>query len=79
MLARRNLGAALAHLSPDLVSLEIVDVLQDPDRALSVGVIVTPTLIKVSPPPERRVIGTLHDAQLLAASLGIDSPPVPRG
>jgi circadian clock protein KaiB len=46
--------------------LEIVDMLQHPQRALADGVIVTPTLMKLSPLPVRRVIGNLRDkAQLL--------------
>ncbi len=46
--------------------LEIVDMLQHPQRALADGVIVTPTLLKLWPEPVRRVIGNLRDtAQVL--------------
>jgi circadian clock protein KaiB len=41
--------------------LEIVDVLSHPSQALADGIIVTPTLIKLSPSPVRRVIGNLSD------------------
>lgn len=41
--------------------LEIVDLLEHPRRALDDGVIVTPTLIRLSPLPVRRLIGNLND------------------
>ena len=41
--------------------IEIVDLLQHPKRALADGVIVTPTLLKLSPLPVQRVIGSLSD------------------
>jgi circadian clock protein KaiB len=41
--------------------LEIVDSLKEPMRALADGVIVTPTLLKLSPLPAQRVIGNLSD------------------
>jgi circadian clock protein KaiB len=42
--------------------LEIVDLLKHPERALADGIIVSPTLLKLSPPPVQRVIGDLSDA-----------------
>ena len=46
--------------------LEIVDLLEQPLRALADGIIVTPTLLKLSPLPVSRVIGDLSDTgQLL--------------
>jgi len=48
--------------------LEIVDLLEHPERALADGIIVTPTLLKLSPRPVTRVIGNLRDtAQVLLA------------
>jgi circadian clock protein KaiB len=41
--------------------LEIVDVLQHPQRCLADGVIVTPMLLKLSPLPQERIIGNLSD------------------
>ena len=49
--------------------LEIVDLMIEPDRALTDRVIVTPTLIKLSPPPEMRLIGDLSDAAGLLTAL----------
>jgi len=41
--------------------LEVVDLLEHPRRGLADGIIVTPTLLKLTPPPVRRVIGNLSD------------------
>ena len=51
--------------------LEIVNLLEHPKRALADGIIVTPTLLKLSPLPVQRVIGNLSDTHrvlLLLAS-----------
>jgi len=50
-------------------SLEIVDLLTHPERALADGIIVTPTLVKVSPLPVQRVIGTLSDTNQVVMTL----------
>jgi circadian clock protein KaiB len=42
-------------------ALEIVDLLEQPRRALADGIIVTPTLLKLSPLPAQRVVGNLND------------------
>ena len=49
--------------------LEIVDLLKDPKRALADGIIVTPTLLKLSPLPVQRVIGNLNDADQVLQAL----------
>jgi len=73
-LARTHLRAAIEHLPAAAVSLEIVDVLREPLRALHDGVLVTPTLIRIAPLPERRVIGNLRDRDALFSGLGIAEP-----
>ena len=55
------------HFAPGH-ELEIVDLLEHPRRALADGIIVTPTLLKLSPLPAQRVIGNLSDTgQVLLA------------
>ena len=49
--------------------LEIVDLLEDPRRALADGIIVTPTLLKVTPLPVQRVIGNLSDTTQVLLTL----------
>lgn len=53
--------------------LEIIDVLEQPQRAEDEKILATPTLIKQLPPPLRRVIGDLSDkAKVL---LGLEVRP----
>jgi circadian clock protein KaiB len=48
--------------------LEIVDLLEHPERAWADGVIVTPTLLRLFPLPPQRMIGNLSDtSQVLLA------------
>ena len=51
--------------------LEIVDVCEHPRRALADGVLVTPSLTKVSPTPTANVIGNLSDTSSVLAALGL--------
>ncbi len=51
--------------------IEIVDILDDPLRPLQEGVLATPTLVKISPPPEIQLWGTLDDRDKVLLSLGI--------
>jgi len=47
---------AAAHI------LEIIDLAHEPHRAADDAIVVTPTLLKISPAPEQRVVGNLSDA-----------------
>ena len=49
--------------------LEIVDMLEHPLRALADGVLVTPTLLRISPSPVLRVIGNLSDTREVLLAL----------
>jgi circadian clock protein KaiB len=51
--------------------LEIVDVIEYPRRALADGIVVTPSLAKVSPLPAATVVGNLSDKRALLRALGI--------
>jgi circadian clock protein KaiB len=61
--------------------LEIVDVLEHPQRAEDEKILATPTLIKQLPPPLRRVIGDLSDKEkvLLGLEVRSGSPSSPTG
>lgn len=54
------------------LELEIVDVIAEPLRPVQDGVLVTPTLLRLSPGPLRRIIGDLSDARAVVTVLGID-------
>jgi circadian clock protein KaiB len=58
-----------AHL-PGAHEIEVVDVFREPKRALADGIFLTPTLVKLSPAPRRRIVGTLSDPQPLLQALG---------
>ena len=49
--------------------LEIVDLLEHPNRALADGIIVTPTLLKLMPLPVQRVVGSLSDTNQVLLAL----------
>lgn len=69
--AESNLRELLSRAGIEEFSLEIIDCIRDPLRALGDGVVVTPTLIKASPEPARSIVGTLSDARKVASALGI--------
>ncbi len=51
--------------------LEIIDVLESPLRALADGILVTPSLAKISPSPAARIVGNLSDRSSVIHALGI--------
>lgn len=52
--------------------LEIIDIVQRPDLAEDDRIMATPTLIRRTPAPLRRVIGDISDTSRLLAGLGVD-------
>lgn len=58
--------------------LKIIDVLKDPQAAEDAAIIATPTLLRISPLPVRRLIGDLSDRthvlRTLAFEDGYDPP-----
>ena len=68
-----NLERICAEELQGQYELEIIDVLEHPQRAEDEKILATPTLIKQLPPPLRRVIGDLSDkAKVL---LGLEVRP----
>src|SRR4051812_37144150 len=57
-LARNNLRQLLAGLDRAQYTLEVIDCLDEPLRALADGVLVTPTLMRVEPEPQRTIVGS---------------------
>lgn len=51
--------------------LEIVDLLEEPDRGMADGIVVTPTLLRVLPVPVLRLVGDLSDTSQVLQSLVI--------
>jgi len=71
-MARANLAALCANYLHDSYEIEIIDVLKDPERALSDGILMTPQLIKLWPAPEMRIVGTLSQTQVVLRVLGLE-------
>ncbi|MCM2308606.1 MAG: circadian clock KaiB family protein [Sulfuritalea sp.] len=73
-----NSMAAIANLAvlcrvhlPDRYEIEIVDVFRDPKRALADSIFMTPTLVVLTPPPIRKIVGTLSRTQTVLLALGL--------
>lgn len=54
----------------DQYTVEIIDVLEQPQKAEQEKILVTPTLIKQLPPPLQRIIGDMSNTQKVL--LGLD-------
>src|SRR3954468_9663805 len=55
--------------------LEVIDVIEQPDAAEAARVLATPTLIKMLPPPLRRIIGDLSDREKVLLGLELRARP----
>ncbi len=71
--AMANLGALCRQYLPGRYEIEVVDVFLEPQRALAEQIRMTPTLLKVSPRPARRIIGTLSQTQRVLDTLGLSA------
>jgi circadian clock protein KaiB len=69
--ALENLRAMCKGNVGDDYELQVIDVLRTPERALSDGILVTPTLVKVAPEPVRTIIGDLSSIAVVSRALGI--------
>ena len=69
--ALANLYALCRTHFPESHRIEVIDVLQEPLRALAEAILVTPTLVKVSPAPELQIIGNLSDEEEVLRALGL--------
>ena len=58
-------------LDADQYQLEIIDILEDPLRALKDRILVTPTLLKLAPLPSSQIIGDLSNHATVLLALGI--------
>jgi circadian clock protein KaiB len=69
-----NLNALCRSYLRDRHSIELVNVFQEPKRALADGILMTPTLVKLAPAPSpRRVVGNLSQTEPVLQALGLAS------
>ena len=66
-----NLAAICKEHLQEKFKLEVIDVLENPLRALAEGILVTPSLAKLSPSPAAKIIGNLSDKSSVLHALGI--------
>lgn len=60
-----------AQCLPSDHDMSIIDVLESPELAEEGRVLATPTLVRISPPPERRIVGDLSDQRIVLQALDI--------
>jgi circadian clock protein KaiB len=53
--------------------IEVVDVFREPQRALAEGIRMTPTLLKLTPFPAKRIVGSLSQTQCVLNTLGLEA------
>jgi circadian clock protein KaiB len=51
--------------------IEVIDVFNEPKRALADGIFMTPALVKLAPLPTRKIIGTLSQTHTVMQALGL--------
>lgn len=68
--AQANLRSACEHQAVRF-EVEVVDILREPLRALSEGILVTPTLVRLSPLPAVTIVGDLSDRATVLSVLGV--------
>jgi circadian clock protein KaiB len=71
LLAVANLTQLCETHLPGRHEIEIVDVLQNPKRALSESIFMTPTLVTDAPYPGHRIVGTLSNTEPILQILGL--------
>ena len=69
--ALANLYAICHKHFPESHRIEVIDILKEPLRALAEAVLVTPTVVRVSPAPEQHIIGDLSEEEEVLRALGL--------
>jgi len=71
--ARQNLLRVCEQYLPGRYRIDVVDLLEDPRRAVYDQILAVPTLVRRLPLPVRKVVGDMSEAALLLA--GMQLPP----
>lgn len=73
-LALDNLTTLCERLLDDnCYAVEVVNLLEQPARAMQDSIIVTPTLLRLEPQPVVRITGNLSNTALVISALGIEA------
>lgn len=68
-----NLRRICSHYLGGRHQFEVIDVRRHPDQAETANILITPTLVRETPAPPRRVVGDLSDTE--AVLFGLDLSP----
>jgi circadian clock protein KaiB len=71
-LAVRNLEALAEEYLNGSYEVEIIDILEKPQRTWEDNILVTPTLVKHFPPPTVTILGNLSDRNQVLFALGLE-------
>lgn len=66
-----NLIGICKHHLADRYTIEVIDLLQNPQLAAGEQIVALPTLVRHLPPPLKRIIGTLSDTERVLVGLDI--------
>lgn len=69
--AEANLRMLCESFLPGGYELEVIDAVEQPGRAEEQRILATPTVLRLTPSPQRRVIGDLSDHRRAAQALGL--------
>jgi len=75
--AEANLRALCESRLPGGYELEVLDATEQPGLAEQERILATPTVVRLAPLPQQRVIGDLSDHQRAAYALGLPERPGP--
>ena len=73
MQALANLTKICQTYLADSHEIEVLDVFKEPGLTLQEGIFMTPTLVKLSPSPMIKIVGTLSQTQIMLQTLGLDA------
>ena len=74
-LAITSLRALCEELLAGHYDLQVIDVYQQPELARGAQVVATPTAVKVSPLPVRRLVGDMSNRRRVLAGLDLPNDP----
>jgi len=72
--AIENLERILGEHCPGRFSLEVINLLENPLQAGYDQILITPTVIKLLPPPVTRLAGDFNDKEKVLKALGMWNP-----
>jgi circadian clock protein KaiB len=74
MEALRSVKILEAEYLPPGSTIEVVDLLENPEAGVRDNVLGIPMMVKVRPLPVRRIVGTLNDLGKTLKILGLQQP-----